>query len=169
MSLEEVTENTKKESAWVRWWKELQDDRGARAELRRCATVSEAVFCKGFHGLRRLLKGEDARTDVRRIALLAAILSHIEVDSKESSRMAMGAAMAAPVGDRPLVSDVRFRHLLRTPGSDFDERLPDLVRVLRQMGRRAPVHRLAEDLWWWSDGTRRDWALGYYEQVSKLK
>lgn len=155
---------------WARWWKELQDDRGARAELRRCATVSEAVFCKGFHRLKRMLGGEKLNDfEVRRLGLIAAVLSHIEVDSGDSSRGAVGAAMAATANDRPIVSDARFRQLLRTPEIEFDERLPDLVRVLRQMSRRAPVNRLADDLRRWTDRTRRNWALGYYEKVPQLK
>lgn len=154
-------------SRWVEWWKELRDDRGARAELRRCSTVTEAVFCRGFHRLKRMMGGDDLSDfELRTLGLIAVVLSHVEIDSGEPASTAVGAAMAASAGDRPIVSDARFRQLLRTPPSGFDERLPDLVRVLRQMGRRAPVDRLAEDLRRWNDRTRRDWALGYYERVS---
>ncbi|HWV39782.1 MAG TPA: type I-E CRISPR-associated protein Cse2/CasB [Vulgatibacter sp.] len=161
------TDEKKKESPWVEWWKELREDRGARAELRRCSTVSEAVFCKGFHRLKKMKGGEKPNDfQLRTLALIAVVLSHVEIDTEEDGPKSMGAAMAGPEADRPIVSDVRFRQILRTPPGSFDERLPDLVRVLRQMKRRAPVDRLAEDLQRWGDKIRRQWAVDYYERVS---
>lgn len=148
------------ESVWTRWWKMLQKDRGGRAELRRCGTVAEVAFCEPFHLLRRLKGNPDKDWELKRLGLVAAVLAHVEDDAGERS---FGTAMARLDGDKAVVSDSRFRQILRCGDQDTDELLRDLVRVLRQIKGVAPVGRLGEDLWWWNERTRRSWALDYYD------
>ncbi len=155
------------ESAWLRWWRELQDDRAGRAELRRCGGITEVAFAEPFHLLRRMKGNPTADIDLKKLALVAAVLSH--VDDNVTEDMTLAASMAAPSGEKALVSDSRFRQILRTEAREFDDRLRDVVRVVHQLGRRASVHRLAEDLWWWNERTRRTWALDYYERASPEK
>ena len=156
----------KSESVWKKWWQELQKDPGGRAELRRCGTVAEAAFCAPFHFLRRLKGNPTREIDLNKLALISVVLSHVKEDS---GVLSLGAQMGEPSGDKALVSDTRFRQLLRAEESDFDERLAELVRVVHQLGQRASIDRLGEDLWWWNDRTRRRWALDYYERAPKQK
>ena len=37
------------------WWQSLDDNRGDRAELRRCGTLAEVVFTPAYHRLRQRL------------------------------------------------------------------------------------------------------------------
>lgn len=154
----------KQQSTWSAWWERLKKDRGARAELRRCGSVAEVAFCPAFHELRRLRGNPSGERDLSRLGLIAGVLAHVEQDAGSVS---FAALLADPKGDKALVSDARFRQLLRADEAQFDERLTELVRVIHQLNRRAPVDRLARDLWWWNDRTRRQWALDYYERAPK--
>ncbi|MBI5510182.1 MAG: type I-E CRISPR-associated protein Cse2/CasB [Deltaproteobacteria bacterium] len=154
-------ESARQPSIWQSWWKQLQENRGGRAELARCGTVAEAAFCAPFHLLRRRKGNPQAEIELNKLGLIAAVLAHVDKDDPDAG--SLGKQMAAPQGDKAVVSDVRFRHLLRSNTTDWDERLVALVRVLRQLGGRASVDRLATDLWWWNDKTKQRWALDYYE------
>jgi CRISPR system Cascade subunit CasB len=150
-------------SVWRKWWSLLQRDRGGRAELARCGTASEAAFCAPFHLLRRMTGNPVKEIELKNLGLIAAVLSH--VDSDDPSGGSLAKQMATPHGDKAVVSDVRFRQLLRSDANDLDERLVALVRVLRQLGGKASVDRLATDLSWWNERTKRQWALDYYEHA----
>ena len=147
---------------WMQWWKELQENRAGRAELRRCGTVVEAAFCGPFHHLRYLMKNPVGRK-LNHIGLIVAVLAHVDEDAPNDKSLA--ASMAQLEGEKAIVSDSRFRQILRCGDDDFDELLRDLVRVLRQLNGRAPIKQLGEDLWWWTDRTRRQWAIDYYERA----
>lgn len=59
------------------WWHQLQDDRGARAELRRCKSVDEVVMTAAFQRLCfRMHPAFEKQPD--RLAAIAGLLSHIE-------------------------------------------------------------------------------------------
>lgn len=150
-----------KPDAWKRWWLELQNDRGGRAELRRCATVTEAAFCAPYHLLRRMRGDPTDHWELARLGLIAVVLAHVDEDAPGTS---FAKLLAEPKGDKAVVSDARFRQLLRT--DDLDERLGDLVRVVRQTNRRAPVEKLAKDLWFWGERAKRQWALDYYANTT---
>jgi CRISPR system Cascade subunit CasB len=114
------------------------------------------------------MKGNpQAEPELRNLGLIAAVLSHVDVDDPAGGSLAK--QMATPQGDKAIVSDVRFRQLLRSDAGEVDERLVALVRVLRQLGGRASVHQLATDLSWWNERTKRKWALDYYEHAPQSK
>lgn len=149
-----------KGSAWLAWWSRLQEDRGGRAELARCGTVRDAAFCAPFHLLRWMNGNPTDDFELKKIGLIAAVLSHVNAHDPNCGSLAHQMAE----GDKAIVSDSRFRQLLRSESGDFDDRLVAMVRVLRQLGRKVDVERLAKDLWWWNEKTKRAWALEYYEQ-----
>ena len=154
-------------STWWRWWRELQDeDRSGRAELRRCGTTADIAFTRPFHRLLQWLGSRLAEKDARRVALVAAVLSHVESDAAgESLAGRMGQPKAGST--EAVISDVRFRHLLTA--DDDDATLRELVRVVRQLGRVAPVDLLSRDLMEWNDRVRLRWARDYYEKSSSPK
>jgi CRISPR type I-E-associated protein CasB/Cse2 len=105
--------------------------------------------------------------ELRKLGLIAAVLAHVDTDDPNCGNLAK--QMASGQGEKSVVSDVRFRHLLRSDAADMDERLIGLVRVLRQLGGRASVDHLATDLSWWNEKTKRQWALAYYENAPQPK
>lgn len=152
------------EFRWANWWRELvgEGGRAGRAELRRCGSVAEAAFCPQFHRLRWSAPVKaSSNFQLNKLAMIAVALAHVNEDCSDRFD-GMGSLFASLRNDKPLISDQRFRQLLRSEPAAFDERLADLVRVIRQVGRRAPIEQLAWDLWYWTEQTRRKWALDFY-------
>ncbi len=154
-------------SIW-RWWKSLSDeDRAGRAELRRCATVAEVAFTAPYHRLLRWLGSRLKEGDARRVAAIAAVLAHVESEPGDGGSMAKRMGKPKGEGQASIVSDARFRHLVRN--EDPDEMLRELVRVVRQLDREAPVEALFRDLMSWDERTRMRWARDYYEAAPSAK
>jgi CRISPR system Cascade subunit CasB len=150
------------------WWGGLESRRGERAELRRAAGVADVFFVPGFHRLLRLL--EDAGhhavspSDLETWAVVAGTLAHVDEHRGETS---VAAQLAESVGNRPRLSGLRFRRLLKR--TDPDEILREIVRVVQLLDRRVNVVDLMWSLrGWLLDGderTKKRWALQYYERA----
>jgi len=148
-------------SVW-RWWRALgEEDRAGRAELRRCGTVAEAAFTAPYHRLLRWLGSRLGEGDARRVAALAAVLAHVEDEPADGRSLAKQMGTPGGEGQGALVGDTRFRHLLRN--EDPDELMRELIRVVRQLDRKAAVEPLFRDLMRWDERTRMRWAREYYE------
>ena len=153
-------------SIW-RWWKSLDVDRAGRAELRRCGGVSEVAFTAPYHRLLRALGSRLGDGDARRVAAIAAVLAHVEREPGDRAPLArrMGAPKSAEGG--AVVSDARFRHLLRS--EEPEELMRELIRAVRQVDRSAAVESLFRDLMSWTESTRMRWAREYYEAAPLSK
>ena len=148
-----------------RWWEGLEDDRGTRAELRRCATTLEVMQVPGFHHLRARLMPlglsgktpDDEERDAAQLAVAVALLAHLEEQSEKKPPPRAFSTGASP-GDPPPVSPLRFRQVLeaRTP----DELLLRLRRVL-PLARGLDAIQLAADAFHWSDRIRKQWVFAY--------
>lgn len=148
-------------TAW-RWWKSLgEEDRAGRAELRHCGTVAEVAFTAPYHRLLQRLGSRLGEGDARRVALLAAVLAHIEDEPAELASLPRRMGTPKGEGQGPVVSDARFRHLLRN--QEPDELLREVVRVVRQLDRTAAIDPLFRDLMKWDEPTRMRWAREFYE------
>lgn len=143
-----------------RWWMALEDDRGTRAELRRCATSLQVMEVAGFHHLRaRLLplglpEGEHAAAQ---LAVVAASLSHIK--KRGDRKPALAFSEGESRGDPPPVSPLRFRQVLEARTSD--ELLLRLRRVL-PLAHELDAIQLAADAFNWSDRIRKQWVFDYH-------
>lgn len=153
-------------SVW-RWWKSLDSDRAGRAELRRCGTPAEVAFTAAYQRLLRMLGSRLGEGDARRVAVIAAVLSHIETEPAERATLARRMGSAEGGDSAAPVSDSRFRHIIRT--DDPEELMRGLIRVVRQVGRTASVEPLFHDLMNWSEATRMRWANDYYEAQPRSK
>ena len=153
-------------TAW-RWWKSLgEDDRAGRAELRRCGTVTEVAFTAPYHRLLQRLGSRLGEGDARRVALLAAVLAHVEAEPAGLASLAKRMGTPKGEGQGPVISDARFRHLLRS--QEPDELLREVVRVVRQLDRNAAVDPLFRDLMRWDEPTRMRWAREFYEAGASI-
>lgn len=158
---EEASPPEQRSSVW-RWWKSLaEEDRAGRAELRRCGTVAEVAFTAPYHRLLQRLGSRLANGDAARVAVAAAVLAH--VDDEPAAPSSLARQMGTPRGDAegPLVSDTRFRHLIRNEAPD--ELLRELVRTVRQLDRKVSVDVLFRDVMRWDEPTRVRWARDFYE------
>ncbi|HDR47205.1 MAG TPA: type I-E CRISPR-associated protein Cse2/CasB [Geoalkalibacter subterraneus] len=141
------------------WWQDLDDNRGDRAELRRCSTLAEVVFTPAYHRLRlALLKFGPVKADsLALVAGLAARVKNNVPGNTLAEQMATGKADGSA-----RVSGLRFRRLLKVKGQE--ELFPAMTRVLALLGGAVNLQSLAGSAYYWNDKTRKKWAFEYYSQ-----
>ncbi|RFC35931.1 MAG: CRISPR-associated protein, Cse2 family [Candidatus Nitrotoga sp. SPKER] len=142
------------------WWQGLEEDRASRAVLRRCATLDAVTLSDAYQLFYRYMLTcgwpEDASEWQRdKLAAIAGLLAHVKTD--DTQRLPI--KMSELTGDRPLVSELRFRDLLKVETTD--DLFISLRRALPLMGYQASIEQLAHDVYWWNDDTRKKWAYSY--------
>lgn len=142
------------------WHAKLENDRGTRAMLRRCASLDEVVLSPAYQRFYRYMLGcgwpEDAadwqNDRLAAIAVLAALVK--EEDGKD-----LPYRMSELEGERPLVSELRFRTLLKI--DDMEDLLTGLRRALPLIAYKTSLLRLANDVYSWGDLRKKKWAYAY--------
>ena len=153
----------------IKWWRELELNKGDRAKLKSCQESLDVYFVPAFHRLLNSLsqnypqeKGLPKR--VALIAALAASVKNVEGSGvRQSLPEQMGKALSN-TGKSP-VSHLRFRKLLEC--QNRDELFPLLRRVIRMLGQNVDIYYLADDVFWWGDHRKRNWAHEYYSLAPK--
>ena len=156
------TLNFRHDSAWgdvlLHWWRQLADDTGGRAALRRAPEITAVVMQPAFQRLyRRLLaagwpKGHERSDHLAAAAGLLALL-------READGSTLPIAMSQREGDKPRLSELRFKRLLESP--DADALFTGLRRALPIIGYRCDPLGLATDVVNWGDAVRKRWAYSY--------
>ncbi len=150
------------------WREALENDRGARAELRRARTPDEALISRAFH--RHFLATlRDADMEVRsseyqRLALPVGVLAHAK--RLEGSDSFLYLLAKADKGSQD-VRDARLLRLLAIPDDDRDGLYFMLIRLAKMLGGVADIKSLVTGAFWWGERTRRAWALEYYTASPK--
>jgi CRISPR system Cascade subunit CasB len=152
--------NFRPEQAWgellLRWWRELAEDSGGRAALRRAPDITAVVMLPAFQRLhRRLLAAgwPDQAWANDRLAAAAGLLAHVREHTPRNLPQAMSD------GDKPAVSPLRFMRLLEAP--DGDALFAGLRRALPLIQHRTDVLQLATDVVNWGDAVKKRWAYAY--------
>jgi len=148
------------------FWQSLEDNKGGRAELRRCRRPEEVVMVPAFHHLcsriRPLMKDERGSWEMR-LAAIVGLLAHVR-ELNHSKTLAE--QMAESKGDNPVVSELRFRRLLQ---QDRRGLYCALIRVLGLLDKKVNPFDLARSVYYWGDGERRRWAFAYFPRVPEKK
>jgi len=141
------------------WWRDLDQARGDRAELRRAAIPAAVAFSPVFHQLLHSLQ-RIGRPSAERLAVVAGVLSHIK---DHDGSVAFAAQLASPKSesDRARVSGLRFRRLLKI--ADREELYQPLIRTVRLLDGRVNLISLADGIYFWGENVRKQWAYSYYE------
>jgi CRISPR system Cascade subunit CasB len=143
-------------AALLAWWHGLEQNRGDRAELRRCADLLQVMQTEAFHAARRRLIGaglSEAESRKPRLAAIIALAAHVKGLSDQSL------AETFSSGDKPPVSPLRFRQILEA--ADDDELFTRLRRVLPLVDSAVNLPALAADVWFWGDRVRKRWVYDY--------
>lgn len=146
------------------FWSQLQDDRAARAELRRCRTTSDVRFTPAYHRLRRAMAAAGLRPFEPRLAAAAALLAHA-TENDASARP--GQQLGRAEGERAFMSGLRFRRLVASV--EPDELMRGWIRAARLLGGRINVGEATRMLVYWGDRTRRELAQDYYDTAPNEK
>jgi CRISPR system Cascade subunit CasB len=142
------------------WWQGLEKDRASRAVLRRCATLDAVTLSDAYQRFYRYMLAcgwpENASERQRdKLAAIAGLLANVKTD--DTQRLPI--KMSELAGDRPLVSELRFRDLLKIETTD--DLFTSLRRILPLIGHQASIEQLARDVYWWGDETKKKWAYSY--------
>jgi len=146
-------------NALLRWWEGLDGHREDRAQLRRAGSLTAVTLTPGFQRFYRFLLAyglPEIRSDSQRdrLAAIAGVLAHIRQQDERSFPASM-----AGEGDKPRVSELRFKRLLESPA--INDLLVGLRRTLPLVGHGADPSKLANDIWFWGDKVRKEWAYAY--------
>lgn len=142
------------------WWRSLDDNRGDRAELRRCGTLAEVAFTPAYHRLRQAVCRCGAVHDDG-LALVAGLTARVKsnfVDGTVAEQMATGKADGSA-----RVSGLRFRRLLKV--KDQEGLFTAVGRVIALLGETVNLQSLAQSVYFWNDRTRKQWAFDYYSKA----
>lgn len=155
--------------AVISWWETVDKSRGDRAELRRCRSPAEVAFVPAFYRLKMMAP---QNLDPEKLAAVAGVLSHVEIQSGTNERVTIAELFARPDegGSTPRISDPRFRRLLRVADGDYAELYPMLTRIIRQIKRKVPEKAIPSIIWGiyrWDQKTKRFWAEAYYEHIPR--
>ena len=145
------------------WWQALDANRGDRAELRRCATLTDVVFTSAYHRL-RLAVGKYGPVNDNALALVAGLAARVKMDVTENTLAEQMATPKDPTSKdgRAKVGGLRFRRLLKVKESDalFNA----MGRVVALLGGAVNLQSLANSVYFWNDRTRKQWAFEYYSK-----
>lgn len=157
------------------FWGSLNDERQTRAQLRRADDLTALVLVPGVHRL--LYQMQAAANGQRRdklklqsdygrlrVVVIAGALAHVKIHEPTQDKYRHSTALLMARGkkktDAACVSELRFRRLLQA--SDLETFYPMLRRTLALMNHKTDVYALANDIWFWGDKVRRQWAYDYY-------
>lgn len=152
----------------VKWWSMIQGPRlnGERAMLKRCKSPDEVALQSIYYTLlESVLELEEVEmfrgVITTRLPLIVGVLVHVEQDTP-GCPVAKAMGMKKQGSDRPVLSDLRFRRILRT--EDSSELYISMIRIIKMLGNKADVKDLIQSLYFWNDQTRKGWASQYYLQ-----
>lgn len=148
----------------VHWWSDLQDNRGARANLRRARTLSDIMFVPEYHRLYNTLH-LDTRSR-KRVALIAGVCSCVEENTK-SSFVSMLAAPRNGAHSKPVLSGLCFRQLLAI--NEPEELHTAMVGIVGLLGKKTNICDMARTLYWWGNSTKQNLAFKYYAKAANKK
>ena len=144
-----------------KWWLGLEEDRASRAVLRRCATLDAVTLSDAYQRFYRYMLACNAWSadavprQNDKLAAIAGLLAHVKTE--DAQRLPI--KMSELSGDRPLVSELRFRDLLKIETTD--DLFVSLRRALPLIDNKANIYQLANDVYWWNDNTKKQWAYSY--------
>ena len=147
--------------ALLKWWQELDNNRGDRAELRRAHDLTAIALTSAYQHLYRTLLSrgwpEENKPENNwrneRLAAIAGLLAHVKSLNERSLPVIMSE------GERPPFSELRFRRLLES--SSIDEVFSSVRRALPLVAYQTDVLELANDVLFWGDDVKKRWAYTY--------
>ena len=150
------------------WHKALHSDdsRAARARLRRCDTLMDALSERETHLLLQQMRDTQlspARDN--KVIMLAVLLAHIKPRGSEPFAKVLGS------GGQTLMKPLRFNSLMQAmQGRDISTRLRSLRRAVMLIGDGGfNVEVFVKDILFFNDETARRWTYEYWQTPLNLQ
>jgi len=164
----------------LEWWETLKQNKGDRAELRRCKNLEEiqkaSAYQRCYWQLKKYFTPEQQVPSREQMSIFIGLAAHIEdndtkfidTDSKKEKEYYFAYQMAAPKGKErdapPKLSELRFRRLMKI--KDRAKLYRFLIQVVRMLEKKVNLLDLLSIAYFWGDKTKTNLAYKYYEKAN---
>ncbi|MGA3209497.1 MAG: type I-E CRISPR-associated protein Cse2/CasB [Syntrophales bacterium] len=161
----------------LEWRDGLKENKGDRAELRRCKNLEEiqmsSAYQRCYWQLIKHFPLEQRSPSREQMATVIGLAAHIEEDdAQRKDDQSDGQAhdfFAYQIsrGDKPKLSEMRFRQLLRI--RDRARLYRFFIQVIRILERKVSVLDLLSIAYYWGDSAKTNLSYKYYEKANLEK
>lgn len=156
-------------------WTQLSENKGDRAELRRCKNLEEiqqsSAFQRIYWQLAKAFKTNNEKPSRIQLANIIALWSYIDdallpTEDTDNQPIAFGYQLAAaksPENSSPKLSELRFRRLLKI--DDRDKLFRFLIQAIRILDKKVNLLDFSGRVYFWGDNTKTELAYQYYEKA----
>jgi len=164
----------------LEWWESLKQNKGDRAELRRCKNLEEiqkaSAYQRCYWQLIKHFTTEQQVPSREQMSIIIGLASHIEdndtkyidINSKEEKEYYFAYQMAAPKAKEkdapPKLSELRFRRLLKI--KDRGKLYRFFIQVVRMLDKNVNLLDLLSIAYFWGDKSKTYLAYKYYEKAN---
>lgn len=153
-------------------WNGLLQHKGDRAELRRCKNLDSvqktSAFQSNYWKLRNKFTQNGKSPGNEQMAIIIALLAYIDDDKSsyedkdEVKPDFFGYQISR--GDKPKLSELRFRRLLKI--NDRDKLFRFFIQAIRLLDKKVNLLDLLRIVYFWGDPTKTKLAYKYYEKAN---
>lgn len=163
----------------LEWWDALKQNKGTRAELRRCKNLKEIQMASAYQRCYWQLKkhfAQEQRAPSRvQMAIIIGLavyiedhsVKYIDKNSNKEEKYYFAYQIAAPKGAQnksPKLSELRFRRLLKI--KDREKLFRFLIQVIRLLDKKVNLLDLLSIAYYWGDKAKTNLAYKYYEKAN---
>jgi len=156
------------------WWDELKQNKGARAELRRCKNLAEiqmtAAYQRCFWQIVKHFAKEKWQSNKEQMAIIIGLSAHIEdndtakKDDQENHQEHDFFGYQISRGDKPKLSELRFRRMLKI--KEREKLFRFLIQIIRLLDKKVHLLDLLRIAFYWGEPARTKLAYQYYEKAN---
>jgi len=157
--------------ALLEYWGGLLANKGDRAELRRCKNINEiqltSAFQRSYWKLFDKFAQGDKHPSKEQMAIIIALAAHIDENhstyKKDNEIKSDFFGYQISRGDKPKLSELRFRRLLKI--NDREKLFRILIQTIRLLDKKVNLLDLLSIAYFWGDKTKTKLAYKYYEKA----
>ena len=138
-----VLRDEKQRDTLMEWWESLEENKGERAQLRRCEAPLQVLPRRSFIRLSRCLPVQ-SMYQLMELAAIAGLIAQVQICNTGES---FAAQLGRQVHDKPIMSELRFNQLLQC--SSLDELFMRSRRAVALLGNEANILSLADYILQW--------------------
>jgi CRISPR system Cascade subunit CasB len=153
----------------LEWCENLENNKGDRAQLRRCKTLSDVelspAFQRAYWNMIKLFENPPSK---EQCAVIIALAAHVKKNvsdppgtKRDDQDRHFGHQMAQG-SDGPKLHELRFRRLLRI--EERDRLFQVLSKIIRHLERKVNLLDVMAIAFYWGDSARKQLAYQYYEE-----
>lgn len=164
----------------IEWWGSLKENRGDRAELRRCKNLRDiqttSAYQRCYWQLKKRFTQEQVVPSREQMSIMIGVAAHVEdndtkyihTESKKEKEYYFAYQIAAPKGKEkdspPKLSELRFRRLLKI--KEREKLFRFLIQVIRLLDKKVNLLDMLSIAFYWGEPARTKLTYQYYEKAN---